>query len=128
MLTKRNPKGVPQPASKYAQMVEGGGNLRWLHISGQIGVTAEGTVLDGFEAQCEQTFRNIITCLEAAGMGIEDLVKITVLMTRQSDVPAYRGIRDRMLNGIETASTLMVVAGLASPAFLIEIEAVAAKG
>lgn len=128
MLTKRNPNGVPQPASKYAQTVEGSGALRWLHVSGQIGVTADGTVLDGFEAQCEQSFQNIISCLEASGMGIEDLVKVTVLITRQQDVPAYRAIRDRMLKGVETASTLMVVAGLASPAFLVEIEAVAAKG
>ena len=44
------------------------------------------------------------------------------------DVALYRDIRDRMLGGAEAASTLVVVAGLANPDWLVEIEAIAAKG
>lgn len=59
-------------------------------------------------------------------MGPQDLVKVTVLLTRAEDIPVAREIRQRMLQGAEPASTLMIVAGLASPQFLAEIEAIAA--
>lgn len=127
MLVKYNPKTVPAPAGNYVQAVEVRDRQRWLHISGQIGVTPDGTVLQGFEAQCEQALKNLIACLEAAGMSLDDLVKVTILMTRQEDVPVYRAVRKRVLNGAEIASTLMIVAGLVSPDFLIEIEGIAAK-
>jgi len=77
-------------------------------------------------AQIEQIWRNILGCLAAAGMGPQDLVKVTVLLTRAEDIPVAREIRQRMLQGAEPASTLMIVAGLASPQFLAEIEAIAA--
>lgn len=126
MLVKHNPKSVPAPVGSYVQMVEVRGRPRWLHISGQVGMTPDGTLLQGFEAQCEQALKNLLACLEAAGMSLDDLVKITILMTRQEDVPTYRAVRKRVLGDANIASTLMIVAGLVTPDFLIEIEGVAA--
>ena len=126
MLVKYNPKTVPAPVGNYVQAVEVRDHPRWLHISGQVGMTPDGTLLQGFEAQCEQALKNLVACLEAAGMRLDDLVKVTILMTRQEDIPAYRTARKRVLDGVEVASTLMIVAGLVSPDFLIEIEGVAA--
>jgi enamine deaminase RidA (YjgF/YER057c/UK114 family) len=126
MLVKYNPKTVPAPVGNYVQAVEVRDRPRWLHISGQVGMTLDGTLLEGFEAQCEQALKNLIACLEAAGMSLDDLVKVTILMTRQEDVPVYRAVRKRVLGGADIASTLMIVAGLVSPDFLIEIEGVAA--
>ena len=57
---------------------------------------------------------------------VGDLVKVTVFLTRAEDTPLYRQVRDRMLEGAEPASTLLIVKGLASPDFLVEIEAIAA--
>ena len=51
MLKPFNPPGMVQPASRYSQGVEVGANARWLHISGQIGVAADGTVAKGLAAQ-----------------------------------------------------------------------------
>ena len=127
MLNRMNPKGAPQPASKYSQAVEAAAGMRWLHISGQIGVTPEGKVVEGAEGQLEQAWRNILACLQEAGMEPKDLVKITVLLTRKEAIPLSRAVRDRMIPGVAPASTLMVLAGLASPDYLIEIEAIAAK-
>lgn len=126
MLKHLNPEGVPKPGSPYSQAVEAAPGMRWLHVSGQIGVAPDGTVLEGAAAQIEQIWRNILGCLQAAGMGPQDLVKVTVLLTRPEDIPISREIRQRMLQGAEPASTLMIVAGLASPQFLAEIEAIAA--
>ena len=78
------------------------------------------------EAQLEQAFSNVFAVLRAAGMDKQHLVKLTVLLTRADEVGSYRTVRDRLLDGHIVASTLMVVAGLASPDFLVEIEAVAA--
>jgi 2-iminobutanoate/2-iminopropanoate deaminase len=44
------------------------------------------------------------------------------MMWRRAMSPAYRQIRDRMLQGHAPASTYVIVAGLASPDFLTEIE------
>ncbi|HJR23145.1 MAG TPA: Rid family hydrolase, partial [Dongiaceae bacterium] len=69
----------------------------------------------------------LIACVEAAGFEVQDLVKVTVLLTRAGDVPASRQVRERVLGAAEPASTLMIVAGLASPDWLIEVEGVAAR-
>ena len=126
MLGKHNPGGIAPPFSRYAHGVEAPDRARWLHVSGQVGVTADGSLAEGPVAQMEQTWRNLLAVLESAGMGPQDLVKVTAYLTRHEDVAHYRDIRDRMLGGAETASTLVVVAGLAHPDWLVEIEAVAA--
>ncbi len=119
-----DPAGIAPPFSSYSHAAEAHG--RWLHVSGQVGVDADGRVLDGFEAQAEQAWRNVRANLEAAGMGVEHLVKVTMLLTRRSDVAASRTTRDAALAGAKPACTLFVVSGLADEAWLVEIEAVAA--
>ena len=116
MLKQFNPKAVAPPFSRYSHGIEAPAAARWLYISGQVGVTPQGKVAEGAEAQIEQAWRNVLSVLEAAGMGPRDLVK----------VPTARTVRDRMLEGAEPASTLLFVAGLASPDWLVEIEAIAA--
>ncbi len=120
------PEDVAPPASRYAHgmLVEPG--CRWLHVSGQVGVRPDGTLAEGAEAQLEQAFANLFAVLAAAGMARKDLVKLTVLLTAADQVGLYRVVRDRCLDGALVASTLLIVAGLASPDFLVEVEAVAA--
>ena len=126
MLEHYNPKTVAPPFSRYSHGVEAPAEARWLHVSGQVGVTPEGKVLDGAEAQIEQAWRNVLSVLEAAGMGPRDLVKVTTFLIDRADLPTARAVRERLLQGAEPASTLLFVAGLASPEWRIEIEAVAA--
>ena len=127
MLQRLNPAGVCAPFSRYSQAVSAPQGYRWLHISGQVGVDRDRKAATGFEAQAELAWNNLIACLEEAGFGVQDLVKVTVLLTRASDVPALRQVRERILGAAEPASTLMIVAGLASPDWLIEVEGVAAR-
>jgi 2-iminobutanoate/2-iminopropanoate deaminase len=123
-----NPDGVPKPASNYSQAVEVPAGARRLIISGQIGVSADGVIADGYDAQAEQAWKNILAILADAGMTAANLVRIIVYDVAPGNVAAYRAIRDRMLAGHAPASTYVVVAGLASPAFLTEIEAEAVAG
>lgn len=126
MLKTYNPQTVAPPFSRYSHGVEVSAGARWLYISGQVGVTPEGKVADGAAAQIEQAWRNVLSVLEAAGMGPRDLVKVTTFLIDRADLPTARTVRDSMLQGAEPASTLLFVAGLASPDWLVEIEAIAA--
>lgn len=126
MLKTYNPQTVAPPFSRYSHGVEVSAGARWLYISGQVGVTPEGKVADGAAAQIEQAWRNVLSVLEAAGMGPRDLVKVTTFLINRADLPTARTVRDRMLQGAAPASTLLFVAGLASPEWLVEIEAIAA--
>ena len=123
-----NPPNMVQPASRYSQGVEVGANARWLHISGQIGVAADGTVAKGLEAQFKQTFANIGVVLTAAGMAKTNIVKVTVFVTAPGPetVGIYRKARDAWMEGHAPAATYLVVAGLAHSDYLVEIEAIAA--
>ena len=127
MLKSINPPTIAPPFSRYSQAVEVPAGLRWLHISGQVGVRQDGTLEQGFTAQAERAWDNLLAILAAAGMGPADVVKANVYLTRGSDLAESRRIRDAKLAGAAPASTLAVVAALANPAWLFEVEAVAAK-
>jgi 2-iminobutanoate/2-iminopropanoate deaminase len=123
---RHNPPNVPKPPSRHAQAVESQSGLRWLHISGQIGLDAEGRLASSEVGQHEQIWKNIGNLLGAARMQFSDLVKVTAYVTRTDQVANYRDVRDSVLDGVEVASTLVIVAALARPEWVVEIEAVAA--
>jgi enamine deaminase RidA (YjgF/YER057c/UK114 family) len=127
MLERLNPPTAPKPFSRYSQAVMAPQDSDWLYISGQVGCDRERNIAAGFEAQADLAWGNLVGILRSAGFAPEDLVKVTVLLTRPEDVAASRVSRDRALGGAEPASTLMIVAGLASPQLLIEVEGVAAR-
>jgi len=60
-------------------------------------------------------------------MSIKNLVKVTSFLTSPQDIPAYAKVRDQFLDDMRPATTMVVVQALARPAFLIEVEATAAK-
>ena len=122
-----NPPGIAAPASFYSHGAEVSPNARWLHISGQVGVDPQGAIAEGLEAQAHCVWKNTLAVLESADMGINDIVKVnTFLMTRDA-VPVMRVVRDSYLQGHQAASSLFVVAALAHPDWLIEMETFAAK-
>ena len=126
MVKLYNPPDIAPPFSSYSHGAEASGNSRWLHVSGQVGITADGTVVEGFEGQATQAWKNIRAILADAGMETTDIVKVNVFLTDSSQVPASRTSRDAALDGARPASTLFIVAGLAHPDWLVEIEVIAA--
>jgi len=127
MLKQLNPATVAPPAGRYSQAVEVPPNARWLYVAGQVGVRPDGTVLEGIEAQADQAWRNLEAVLKAAGMGLGDLVRINYYLIDPAHVPAVRTVRDRFIKDPAPAATLAIIKALASPAWLFEIEAVAAQ-
>jgi enamine deaminase RidA (YjgF/YER057c/UK114 family) len=125
-ITRHNPASVNHPSSGYSLGLEVGQHRRLLFVSGQVPGKSDGAVPEGFEAQCEQSWRNVIEVLRAAGLGVEHLVKINTFLTDKSQLVANRAIRKKMLAGNEPASTVMIAETVDSK-WLLEIEAIAAE-
>ncbi len=122
-----NPSNVPPPqAPSYSHAAEVGPGERLLYIAGQVGADADGNVPEGIEAQARLVYRHIFGILEDAGMGPENLVKLTTFMTDPDDSEAMRAVRTEVFGAVAPPNTLVYISRLASPAFLIEVEAVAA--
>ncbi|MGA9865972.1 MAG: RidA family protein [Acetobacteraceae bacterium] len=126
VLTASNPPAVRAPASRYshAVLVEGAG--RRLVVSGQVGVAPDGSVSGTAEGQIAQAFANLRAVLRAHGMDYADVVKSTAFLTDRAHISAYRAARDAIFAEHAPAATLLVVAGLADPRWVVEIEAEAA--
>ena len=123
-----NPKTVSL-AGKYSHGAEIPQGARVVFVSGQVGMDSRGKLQPTFEKQALQAWKNIGQVLKAAGMGYRDIVKITSFITDGRYLLANRAAREQFISSEPyPASTLLVVAGLADPAMLVEIEVVAAKG
>ncbi len=100
-----------------------------LFVSGQVAVDERGRVVgrDDISAHVEQVFKNLKAVLDAGGSGLELVSKLTILATSLEYLPAIREVRRQFFGPVShyPASTFMVVAGLARPDYLVEIEAIA---
>ena len=119
-----NAADAPQPAAAYSQAVEVSGPARMLFISGQLGTNTDGFAPPTMAEQASLAWRNLALQLAAAGMGVQNLVKITMIIPDASEIPQSRPARAAALGELRPASTV-IVAGLADPAWKIEIEAIA---
>ena len=118
------PDGLAQPPT-YTHVVKAGNTI---YIAGQVAQNEQGQVVGAGDivAQANQVFENLGKALASAGAGFGDLVKITVYVTDPRFREALSGVRSRYLDSSRLpASTLVVVAGLALPEYLLEIEGVA---
>lgn len=103
-----------------------------LFVSGQVAVDAKGSIVGANDVatQADQVWQNLTLVLRAGGSDLSRLLKLTVFLTDQSHRPVFNEVRERFLSGLGhyPASTVVVVAGLADPNWLIEVEATAAVG
>lgn len=128
MKTFRNPPDVHPPQGVYTHQVEIQGPERLLVISGQVGARPDGTIPEDPLEQLDLVLENIARNLRAAGMDFNDVFKISYFLVGEIDLPRLREkMRDRFRNHAP-CSTLLYVAGLASPAYRVEIEVWAGRG
>ena len=125
-ISLSNPDGVHAPGSRYSHAALVEGATRRLLVSGQVGLTPDGHLDHDPEAQIGQALANLGAILSAHGMGPRNVAKVTVFLTDPDLVPLWREARDAFFDGHAPASTLLLVAGLANPRFLVEVEAEAA--
>ncbi len=106
-------KGVWDPPG-YSQAVKVTGAQTILYLSGQVA-----------KAQARATFQAIKAQVEAGGGTMDSIVKINTYLTDIRNRPDLAAIREEFLGKKAPASTLVAVAALAMPDWMIEIEAVA---
>jgi enamine deaminase RidA (YjgF/YER057c/UK114 family) len=123
----RNPQSIHAPLGSYSHHIEIQGNERLLVISGQVGIREDGTVPEDPLEQIDVAFENIFHNLRAAGMEVTDLIKITYYLVGEIDTTKRRELIHSKLQGHKPCSTLLYVAGLASPLYKVEIDAWASR-
>jgi enamine deaminase RidA (YjgF/YER057c/UK114 family) len=109
----------------FTQVIKAGNTI---YIAGQTALNAQRQVVGpgDITAQTTQVFENLKTALAAAGASFANLVKLTVYATDAAFLEPIRAVRERYLGSPDpVTSTFVVVAGLALPALLVEIEAIA---
>ncbi len=124
-VTLINSPLAPQPAGGYAQAVALADYQQLLFISGQIPVTVDGVIPEGFAAQAHLAWQNVIAQLESAGMTIANLVKVTVFLASRTYTMENRRVRQAVLGEHKVAMTV-IIADIFDERWLLEIEAVAA--
>lgn len=126
-----NPEGMhANPAFTQAVVVSGA--ARTVYIGGQNAVVSDGRIIgvDDLAAQTEQVFANLTTVLAAAGGTLHDIITLTICVVQGQDLRPGFGVFQRVwgTGRPPPAITVLIVAGLANPAFLVEVEAIAIVG
>ncbi|MGD6960449.1 RidA family protein [Rossellomorea aquimaris] len=95
------------------------------YSSGQIPLTAEGTMVEGDVAeQTHQVFRNLQAVLSEAGASLETVVKATVFIKDMNDFGTINEVYGEYFNNHKPARSCVEVARLPKDA-LVEIEVIA---
>lgn len=118
---------IPEPfAAIYSHAVETQGlGGRQLFISGQVGASPTDNLDSTFAGQLTQALKNVETILASVGMTTRNIVKVTYYLTRRQDLDELVKLRSELWHGIRPAVTVVLVAGLANPDWLIEVDAIA---
>ena len=114
---------APFQGAPYSQAIVSGG---FVFVSGQLALMPGAKELTGdtIGEQTEQIFANLAAILEAAGTGLDRLVKTTVFLVDLGDFAGMNEVYAKHVGDRPPARSTIEIAGLPSGA-LIEIEAVA---
>ncbi len=123
-----NPKDMSAPLAAYTHGVEVQPTERMIFFSGQVGIDKSGNLPSDFESQFRNVFDNIRAILLDADMDFENLIKLTTYMVGRDNLDEMRKLRLDLMEGHKPAHTLLVISGLASPDFFLEVEGFAAQG
>jgi len=122
-----NPPGAPPVLGMYSHVARmQPGEIAF--IAGQVSVDGGGNVIGvgDLARQVEQTFANMGAILRDLGATFESVVQFTTYLTDADSIPAWMSARAALFpSGAYPPNTLLVVARLVKPEFLIEVEAIA---
>jgi len=131
MATKRiQPERLFQRALKghtlYSHVVVASGQSL-VFIAGQLARDKDGNIVGKGDmgAQIRQVGENLRVALEAAGVGMQDLVKTTTYVTDIDEFFKHPEIRHEIFGQFLPTSTTVEVRRLSHPDFMVEIEALA---
>lgn len=126
-----NPASVAAPKGYSQAAVIDLGNSKMVIMSGQVPLDKDGQLVGKADvgAQARQVFQNIKHIVEEMGGSMNDVIKLTYLMTDVGEIAKVRAARDEFINTQKPpASTLAQVSKLYREDVLIEVEATAVIG
>lgn len=129
MTTEQHDRGWYQITTEMAShlpfsaAVEANG---FVFVSGQASVDTTGTIQPGtFEEEMRRSMQNVIDILRSAGLGLENVVRVTSYVHDTADVPEYNRIyRDYFSPPFPARTT---ITSCLSPAIKFEIDVVAVR-
>ena len=112
------------PTIGYSHAAKAGNTL---YIAGQIAKDMDGNLVGkgDFEKQVRQVYENLKNILVEAEGSLQNIVKMTTFLTHYSYIETYRSVRNEYFPEPCPPNTLLIVASLALPDYMIEVEAVA---
>ena len=111
---------APEPAGPYSHAVVAGG---FVYVSGQGPVRPEtGGMPDSFEEQVRQTLNNLKSILEAAGSGLDHVVKVNAYITDLTRFSEFNEVYKEFFQNAPPARTTVATALLG---MLVEVDCVA---
>lgn len=123
-----NPEGLNNNPA-FTNVVVVTGNVKTVYIGGQDSINAEHQIVGkgDLKAQVEQVLKNLEIALEAGGATFEHVVKWNIYLVQGQDLQegfaAFQSLGKKL--GKPPTISMMFVAGLANPDFLVEIDAIA---
>ena len=120
-----NPPDLPAPPGGIYDHVIRVGQL--IFISGQLGRDQSGNPVspEDIAGQYRQVWKNVVVAVSAAGGTEADIVKTTTFVVGPDNIPAVRAVRAELCSSGPPTSTMVVVAALADPRYLVEVDAIA---
>ena len=115
---------LPPPIGPYSP---GMGFEHLIFVSGQGGSDpATGRIAgDDVERQTEQCLKNVQTILEAAGSGLQHVLRCGVFLMDMRDFAQMNAVYSRMFGDHRPTRTTVQVAGLPGEGLRVEIDAIA---
>lgn len=116
---------TPNGHFSQATAIEARGRL--VFISGMTARTQDGTIagIGNVEAQTRQVCENLKAAVEAAGGALKDICRVDVYVRNIEHFSVIHKVRQEYFDTPLPASTMVEVAKMVSPEYLIEISAIA---
>ena len=125
MKTPIQTREAPEAIGTYSQAVRAGDTV---YLSGQIGLDpATMQMVEGVEAQTHRVFRNLAAVADAAGMSLDQAVRMTVYLTDLAHFARVNEIMAQYVREPYPARAAVGVAALPRGA-LVEIDAILHAG
>src|SRR4051794_32840816 len=121
-----NASDAAAPVGGYPQALEITNFKRLLMISGQIPVRPDGALPEDFATQCRVAWSNVEAQLRAAGLTLDNVVKVTVFLSDRRHALDNRRVRQEVLGARQVALTV-IISEIFDEKWLLEIEAIAAE-
>ena len=119
-----NPDTLPNPGGRYNQIVKKG---NMVFIAGQTAVDKDGNLVGAGDpaAQARQVYTNLEAAIRSVGGKPSDILKTTTYLTSLDYLVPTRPARQAFYGDHLPTSTMLIISGLADPAYVIEVEAIA---